>query len=223
MYGKVKLTKKQIKEDKFTAFMFNAKQQITDSWQYYVIGLVVIVLIIAASIYYVDMQAKQSVEAADIYSKGVSEFRQKSYQNALLSLQLVLDDHGNTESAKDATFLLGDINLVTQNYPEAIRYFEMYIKKYSNDKLKVASSHAGIATAKENQGQFKEAAESFVKAYTVDPKGPLVGDYYISAMRNYLEAGDVTSAQVQLDSINKNYAGTNLASSAALVFAEKSR
>ena len=223
MYGKVKLTKKQIKEDKFTTFMLTTKNQVTENWQYFAIGLVVLILAIAAVVFYIDMQSKQEIEASTLYSQGVTEFRQQSYQNALLTLQLVLDQHDGTEPAQQATFLLGDVNLRTKNYPEAIRYFEMYIKKYSNDKLKVAASHAGIATAYENQGQFQQAADEFVKASSVNEDGPLVGDYYYSAMRNFLEIGDESSAKIQYDKIMEKFEGTNLIQRAEILFAEKSK
>lgn len=223
MYGKVKLTKKQIKEDKFTTFMLSAKQQITDSWQYYVIGLVVIVLVITAVVFFVDMQKSQEKEAAQIYSQGVVEFRQANNQNALLTFQRVLDEYAGTESEQLATYMLGDTNLKQRNYSEAIRFFEMYISKYSQNKLKTAASYAGIATALENQGQFADAAEKFIAAYNVDTDGPLVGDYLMSAMRNYLAVGDIDSAKIYYDDINDKFSGTNLATRAELLFAEKSK
>lgn len=223
MYGKVKLTKKQIKEDKFTGFMLSAKQQFTDSWQYYLIGFVVIVLIVSAFVFYQDMQEAQTNEASNVYAQGVVEFRQTTYQNALLSFQRVLDEYSGTESEQFATYMLGKTNLQLRNYSESVRFFEMYISKYSDDKLKAAASYAGIATANENQGQFAEAAAKFVSACDVDSKGPLVGDYSFSAMRNYLEVGDVASAETQYNFINENFANSNLSARATLLFAEKSK
>ncbi len=223
MYGKVKLTKKQIKEDKFTTFMLSAKQQITDSWQYYVIGLVVIILVITAVVFFLDMQNTQRNEAAQIYSQGVSEYRQSNNQNALLTFQRILDEYSGTESEQLATYMLGNTNLNQRNYSEAIRYYEMYISKYPQDKLKTAASYAGIAAALENQGQFAEAAQKFVSAYNVDTNGPMVGDYLISAMRNFLAVGDIASAEIYYKAITDDFSGTNLATRAEFLFAEKSK
>ena len=223
MYGKVKLSKKQIKEDKFTTLMLSAKQQFTDSWQYYAIGFVVVILIIAAVVFYQDMQESQSKEAANIYAQGVVEYRQTNYQNALLTLERVINEYGGTESALAAMYMMGSSNLMTRNYPEAQRYFEMYISKNSSDKLKTAASYAGIATSFENQGMYAEAGAQFVAASKVEDEGPLEGDYHYSAMRNFLAASDFTSAQVEYDYILENYATTNIVIRAKLLFAEKKK
>jgi len=223
MYGKVKLTKKQIKEDKFTTFMLTAKQQVTDSWQYYVIGFVAFVLVIAAIIFFIDMQKKQALEASNVYSSAVAEYRQKSYQSALLSLQTLLDEHGGTEAAQNATYLSGQINLETQNYPEAIRFFEIYVSKFSADKLKSAASLAGIATALENQGQYDQASAKFEEAIAVDTEGPAVGEYHLDAMRNLLALGKIDAATVHYDYIKENFKGSRLEKNAALLFGEKSK
>ncbi len=223
MYGKVKLTKKQIKEDKFTHFMLTAKQQVTDSWQYYVIGFVVIVLAISAIVFFVDMQEKQAIEGSSLYSKAVVEYRQKSYQSALLSLQTVLDNHGGTEAAQNATYLSGKINLETQNYPEAIRFFEMYTSKFAADKLKSAASLAGIATALENQGKYDEASTKYEEAIAIDTDGPSAGEYHFDAMRNLLLLGKTDAAKTHYEYIKDNLAGSRLEKNAALLFGEKSK
>ncbi len=223
MYGKVKLNKRQIKEDKFTTFMLSTKQQVTDSWQYYVIGFVVIILVISAIVFFQDMQKTQSSDAANLYAKGIVEFRQSNYQNAVLNLQQVLDDYAGTESVELATYMLGKTNLRLRNYPEAIRFFEMYISKYSDDKLKTAASLAGIATAIENQGQLAEAAAKFAEATEAFPDGPLAADYHFSAMRDYLETGDIASAEIHFKSITENFPGSSLVARSTLLFAEKSK
>jgi len=223
MYGKVKLSKKQIKEDKFTTFMLNAKQQLSDSWQYYAIGFVVIVLIVSAVIFFQDMQKTQEIEAANIYSQGVANFRQTKYQEALLTFQRITDEHAGTESAQHATYMQGKTNLMLRNYTESQRFFELYISKYSSDKLKLAAAYAGIATGLENLGQSAEAAEKFVAACNVDLNGPLVGDYHLSAMRNFLAVDDVASAQSHFETIKDNFAGSNLETRATLLFAEKKK
>ncbi len=223
MYGKVKLSKKQIKEDKFTTFMLTAKQQFTDAWQYYAIGFVVVILIVSAVVFFQDMQESQAKEAADVYAQGVVEYRQTNYQNALLTLERVINEFGGTEPALMATYMMGKTNLMTRNYPEAQRYFEMYISKKSSDKLRTAASYAGIATGLENQGKYAEAGAQFVAATKVDENGPLVGDYHFSAMRNFLAAADFAAAQIEYDYILENYATTNIETRAKLLFAEKKK
>lgn len=221
MYGKVKLSKRQIKEDKFTSFMLSSKQQFQDNWQFYVIGVVVVILIIAGFVYFQNMKVSNELEAADIYSQGVAEFRQGNYQLSITSLNRVLDDFSGTESAEYATYLLGKANLETRNYTEAVRYFESYLTSFKTDKNTRAASLAGIATALENQGQYANAAVKFVEAFNENPDGPLVGDYLISSMRNYLDAGNTSQASTQLAKIEEMFAETDLAKRAQRNYTEK--
>ena len=222
MYGKVKLSKRQIKEDKFTSFMFHAKEQLTNNWQFYLIGLVVVVLLVVAVTYYQGSKASNRTEAANQFSDALANYRNGNNQVAILGLQNVLDNYSGTKMAEQATLLLANINYETKNYPEALRYYQMFVDKYKANRLDLASSLAGIASCQENQGNYLDAAKQFEAAYAAYPDGPLAGDYQLAAMRDYLAAGEVDKARSNLDYIKKNLAGTDVERRAIRMFEEKS-
>lgn len=220
MYSKVKLSKRQIKEDKFTTFMLSSKYQIQENWQFYAIGALVVILAIVGIVYYFNYSAQQSQVAAERYATAAGEYRSGNSQVAILSFQQILDEFSGDPVAEQATFMLGKVNLEVRNYPEAVRYFEMYLDKYRENRLNRAAAQAGIATAEENQANHVAAAERFQQAVDAYPGGPLAGDYHLGAMRNYLLAGDVESARPHLEKIEQDFAGTPLAQRATRVFYE---
>ena len=222
MQSKVKLTKRQIKEDKFTTYMLEAKDRFTDNWQFWVIGAVIVILAVIAVSYYSTSQANKAVEAADKYGRAMMEYRNGQSQIAILSLNQIMEDYGSTAVAKKATFQLGVISYESKNYPEATRYFEQYLSSYRDNPLDRAAALAGIAASEENQGNFGAAAEKFDNAVAEYSDGPLVGDYLLGAMRSHLMNGDVASAQARLDKINSDFAGTDLARRAVRLFNERS-
>ncbi len=222
MYGKVKLSKRQIKEDKFMTFMLNAKHELLEHWQYYIIGVAVIVLIVVATVFYFNSQETHRQEASEKYSRALIDYRSGSDQVALLSLSQVVSDYPDTKVAQQATFLLAKINYESQNYPEALRYFESYVAEYKDDALQRASALGGIAACYENQANYIEAARRFAVAAGEYPDGPLAGDYHLAAMRDFLLAGDVESARTHLDILKEKFEGTTLVRQAARLFAEKS-
>ena len=61
MQSKMKLTKRQVKEDRFTTFMLTSKDKLQgefeDNWQYYVIGFAVVVVLIWALAWQFDRQS----------------------------------------------------------------------------------------------------------------------------------------------------------------------
>lgn len=223
MYGRTKLTKRQIKEDKFTIFMLKAKNQVLDNWQYLVVGLVVVILAVTGTVYYFNSRQAQKQEAASRFARALMDYRSGNNQVAIMGLNQVVEEYGGDEVTEYAVFLLGNINYEIRNYPEAIRYFELYLLKYRQSRFNRAASLAGIASSLENQGQYREAAEKFVAAYNEYPNGPMIGDYQVSAMRNFLEVGEVDQAKTYLELITNEFDDTDLADRAVRLFSEKSR
>ena len=221
MQNKVKISKRQLKEDKFTTFMLDSKDRLMETWQFWVIGLVGIVLVVAAVIYYTSSQSTQAAEASDKYANAVMDYRNGSSQIAILSLTQVVDDYGSSEVAEQATFLLGKINYDTKNFAEATRWFERYVARYKDNKLDRAAAYAGLGAAQEEQGNFGPAAAHFEEAVKAYVGGPLAGDYMTSAMRNYLQGGEMAKAQEKLDQIQQEFPNSEIAQRALRLFNEK--
>ncbi len=219
--GKVKLTKRQIKEDKFTTFVLSSKQQLQDNWQFLAIGAVIVILLIVAVVYYFDSKANAVNEAALDYAKAVGEYRSDNKLVASNMLQQIITDNKNNQITEKSTFMLGSINFDMRNFTEAIRYWEQYAAQYKTNNLSVSAAYAGIAASHENQGQYVQGAEFYQKAIEAYPDGPLEGDYYVGSMRNYLLAGNKENAKEQLDILSKKFEDTDLYVRAARYYGEK--
>ncbi|MBN1211263.1 MAG: tetratricopeptide repeat protein [candidate division Zixibacteria bacterium] len=223
MQNKVKLSKRQIKEDKFTTFMLESKQKFQDNWQFYVIGIVGVILVIAAVAYYINSQATKEEESAYKFARALLDYRNGNNQIAILSLNQIVDDYGSSTVAREATFMLGQVNYENKNYAEAIRFFEKYSREYRDDKYYLAAALAGIAASYENQGSYTEAGQKFADACEAFPDGPLYGDYQLGAVRNFVKADNFENARAHLDIILDKYKGTAVAIKAERMFYEKGR
>jgi len=221
MQGKVKITKRQIKEDKFTTFMLTARDEVTANWQFIVVGVVVVVLAVVAVMYYIDSQQVRKVEAGQLFAQTLVDYRSGDRQVAILGFTEIIDNYGSDDVAEESTYLLGKLNFIDRNYPEATRYYEMYLSKYKGNLLNRAASLAGIAAAHENQGEYTQAASKFLEAANEYPTGPLAGDYQFSAMRSFLESGDIAAARERLEFIQKEWDGTEWSVRGVRLFHEK--
>ncbi|MEW6049639.1 MAG: tetratricopeptide repeat protein [Candidatus Zixiibacteriota bacterium] len=221
MQNKVKLTRRQIKEDKFATFMLASKDRIMDNWQFYVIGAIVVVLLVVAVTYFIQTRGSSTIEAGTKLANALMDYRQGNNQVAILGLNQVVEDYSSDPAAEQATFLLGKVNFAQRNYPEAIRYYDMYLAKYKDNQLYRAAALAGIAACQENQGNYSEAAAKYLAAFEAYSDGPLAGDYNLSAMRCYLNIGDDAKAKARLDDISTRYKGTEIVSRALELYAEK--
>jgi outer membrane protein assembly factor BamD (BamD/ComL family) len=208
MQGKVKIKKRQIKEDKFTTFMLTAKDRVIENWVPYAVGVLAVVVAIVAVIYYFNSQEATARDASERYSEAVTEYRNGNEESAILTLQSVINDYGGSRTGEQATYMLARIHLLGRNYPEAMRYFETYLDKYKDNPLHRAASLAGIAVSYENQGEPALAAENFEKAIAAYPTGPNVADYHLGAMRNFLQTGDEEAAREHMRILQEEFAGT---------------
>lgn len=221
MQSKVKLTKRQIKEDKFTTFMLGARRQFQENWQFYAAGVLGLLLIIFAVSWYINDRAAHQAEAEAKFARAVMDYQAGDNQVALLGFDQLLNEYGSTDVAEQATYLLGNIHLSNKNYEDAIHYFEIYLERYPDDLLNRAAAQAGIAAAQEDLGNYAEAAEAFAKASEMHPEGPLAADYELGALRNFLNVGDLEAAEAHYNTIAEKYADTNPGRSAIILYNEK--
>lgn len=226
MQSKMKLTKRQVKEDRFTTSMLTLKDrmqdELEDKWQYYVIGLAVVVVLVWALIWQSDRQAAEEAAGAEAFSQAESNYLVGGdRQVAILEFGQIVDEYDGSAEAGRATFMLGNLNLQTRNYSEAIRYYQTYLNEFASEDADRAAAEAGIAAANEDQGLYAEAAQGFMKAIAAAPDGALAPDYQLGAMRNFLANGDLASAQARLDELLENQDGTDWAKQGQRMMAEK--
>jgi TolA-binding protein len=218
---KVKISKRQLKEDQFTTFMLNARHQVLEYWQFVVIGVVVLVLLVVGVVYFFNAQSQKTTEAAEKLSAALLDYRSGSITTAIAALNAVVNDYSSEPSAEFATFLLGNANLRIRNYSEATRFFEMYIAKYKSDIFHIAAAHAGVATAAENQGDYAKAADAYEAAYNEEKDGAQASDFLSGIVRNHLAAGNVDKARAYLDTLKKDFESADVTKRTIRLFAEK--
>ena len=221
MQSRVKITKRQIKEDKFTTFMLTARNQVTENWQFIVVGVVIVVLAVVAVMYYIDSQKARHEEAGRLFAQTLADYRNGNRQVAILGFAQIIENYGKDDVAEESTYLLGKLNFMDRNYPEATRHYEMYLSKYKGNLLNRAACLAGIAASHENQGEYAQAASRFLEAAEEYPTGPLAGDYQFGALRNLIESGDIAGARERLEFLQEELDGTEWSVRGVRLFHEK--
>lgn len=222
MQSKVKITKRQIKEDKFTTFMLESRRQFLDNWQFYVIGIVVIILAVAGIAYYIDSLGQKKVEAGRSMAVAMQNYRTGDVETAINNLRSIVNNYGSEDVAVRAQFLLGKINLQGRRYGEAITEFQTFLNEYPDATLlDRAAALAGIAAAHEDQAEYAQAADFYGQARDEYPKGPQASEYLLGAIRTSLAAGQFDRAEELNDQLQADFAGTRQANLGARLYAEK--
>lgn len=208
MRTKVKLKKQQIKEDKFTNFILQSREWVSDNWQIVAIAAAVIVLITAGSVYYFKMRTNKEMDAANRLSKAMADIRQKNFQVAILDLKSISDDFGG-EIGSTALFSLANAYYDSKNYDEAINTYKKYLDDYQIDDITTASALAGIAISLECKQEFLAAGDKFAEDLEKYSNSPSAADYYLGAIRNYVQGGDKQKADKMLTEMQEKFPQTD--------------
>jgi TolA-binding protein len=208
MIRNVKISKREMKEDKFTTFMLRTKDYIFEQWIYLAGGAILIIVVIIGITMIRAERIKSEKEAADIYSQAMSELLSRNYQLAIVDFKTIVDQYGSAPVSRQALFNLGNAYFTAKNYTEAITAFETYISKYKGDKFFITSAMAGIAASLAGNGDFAGAADKYREAAEKYPDFKLAGDYYLKAMTYYIRSGNVESARVIYARLGKDFEDT---------------
>jgi len=208
MKQKVKITKQQIKEDKFTTAMLQTRDWILDHWQPVALAAAAIIIVIVGIIYYAGTQETRTADGANRLSAAVSELRRENYQAAIVELNDIADQYGG-EIAATATFHLGNAYYRSKNYDEALAQFQKYFDKYHRNKLTAASALGGIAACYESKQDFEAAATGYMEAYNYYPKSPNAPEYLLGAVRNYVNLGDKMKADEIVGMLQDDFADSD--------------
>jgi outer membrane protein assembly factor BamD (BamD/ComL family) len=208
MSKNIKITKREMKEDKFTTFMLQAKDYFLERWVYFAGGLVLVLAVIVGMNLIKSNLANREAEATEILSRARSELQGKNYQLAIVDYKSIVDDYSSTDHAQKALFELGNAYFAAKNFEPARTTYQEYLDKYQDDKYFTISAMAGIAACLAGGGDPAGAADKYREAAEAFPDFDLAGEYYLKAMQFYIKSGNLGSAKVMYATIIKDFEGT---------------
>jgi outer membrane protein assembly factor BamD (BamD/ComL family) len=220
MRQNIKISKREMKEDKFTTFMLRAKDYVTENWMYFAGGLAAVIIVIGGISLIQSNQTKQENQASEIYYRAMTEYRNGNNQLAIVDFKTIVDQYSSTSRGKDAAFNLGNAYFANGSHPEAKAAFEDYLDKYSDNEYFVTSAIAGIAASLAGMGQFIEAADKYREAAEKYTDFKFAGEYYLKAMQYYIKGEQLESARVVFAKISKELKDSPIYLDAARLAAE---
>jgi outer membrane protein assembly factor BamD (BamD/ComL family) len=221
MKQNIKITKQDLKEDKFAVAMLKAKDQIVANWMFYAGGLAFLFVLVFGITFLKQEGVKKNTEATSLYNKGLSLYLNQQHEQAIVEFMSVIDDFGSAEIAEQAQFNLGNAYFGKKDFDMAISAFETYVKKYGgDDKYFTTSAIAGIAMSLESKGDPLAAAAKYQEAAERYPDFKLAGEYYLKAMKAYIAGGNLESAKEVYATMAKDLDKTSYYDDAMMVAGE---
>lgn len=208
MGTKVKITKQELKQDKFTTSMLKARGWLEDNWQVVAVVAAAVLIVIIGAVYYKSHQSSREGEGIQKYSQALNQLQTRNYQPAIIGFNDIIDNYSGDVVAR-AQFNLGNAYFESRNYQEAIAAYQRYIDKFHLDPLTTSSAVAGIAASLESQQNFADAAEKYLSAIDRYPDTPARPDYLLGAIRCFVQLGEKDKIKTQLDILEKDYPGSD--------------
>ena len=215
-----RITKKQMKEDRLVSSVFKTSEYIQKNPKPFIIGGTGAAAVIIAVLLTFWNSDKTNREATAHLVRAQLSYDQGLTNDAITEFQLVVDDYSGTSMAATACFKLAGIFFDNRNYEEAERYYKIMIDKYTDDKMKLASSAAGAAACQEQLGNRAEAGRYYKMAADFNSDVLWAPGYLLNAGRNYAAAGDLESAKSAYEAIIDNYKNSREVNTAKRSLAE---
>ena len=204
-----KITKKEIKEDKFVKFALETKAYLEENSKQVSIVLGAILIIVIGYLFYSYQHGQTMEKASALLGEAQAEYQNLNNSKAKKLLTELIDQYSGTRPANQGLLLLANIYFNENNTEEAVKYFQQFIDSYGDDDFLMASGYAGYAACLEKQKKYAEAAKYYQKAQETAPEFVEAANYLYLAALNLEDAGNFDQARELLQKIIDDYPESN--------------
>ncbi len=196
---KHRVSKDELKEDKFQEFVEKAAEFYYHNPRRFWIGVAVGILVIAGVILLIQNRPKpvRSAEAELRLMDALSNLYQGRHDYAEMALQELAAKFPRDYAGIKAHFYLGTLYFGSQEprLAEAKREFGIFLKKAKNDLLLTPAAQYGIAACEEQAGNYLQAARLYESVYRKYKDLPLVHEAVLAAGRCFRLANKLDEAE----------------------------
>ena len=203
MTAKKRITKHQMKEDRFVTSIFQIREWGELNLTYILIAFAAIVLVVFFIWFLFSQGAKKDIESYDLLGRAEIEIRNNQAQLAIIDLKKVVDDFGGSKAAALAAFKLGNVYFSQNDFENAEIAYKDYLDDYVIDDISRYSAMAGIAASLSAQGKYQEAGDKYLEVAELNSESAISENYLFSAVDSYIQANDNDGAKKAFSVLEK--------------------
>jgi len=186
--------KKNIKEDQLLTWAVRLSQWTQEHFNQVIIGVVVLVAVIAVSVFMANSRQGSSRQAVLQMSSALNLYQSADYESARGSFEQISQRYGGKDAAM-AYFFIGECALRLGTYSDGLAAYDSYLAKYKDYPAFHGSALYGKALCYEGLENYAEAASSMVALMgVVDEKDPRYLDAAFQAGEFFARAGNMEQA-----------------------------
>lgn len=200
-----KLSKKEIKEDKFVQVTMQTKAYIEENYQRVVMITVTVFAVFVLIMAWNYFQSGNEEKSVALLGNAQVEYQNLNYSKAKGFLIRLLDEYSGTDASDQGLFLMANLLYQEGKVQEAKGYYKDFIDSYSGSEILVASGLAGYAACLSSSGDIEEAAEYYERAQRKAPSFVQAPNYLYLAGLNYMKIDDSDRARELFQIIMEEY------------------
>ncbi len=196
-----RLTKKQIKEDKFLIAAAEGYEWIK---RYGIqIGLAIVIVFGFILILHKYTRSKAHRQTQAIERALTALYSNEESAGDLL--RGVISEFGGSKVAGEAEFNLGNLKYQQNDIDAAIEHYQTYIKKYADNDIILFGAYNGLGSAHENKRDFQSAVDTYSEYIKKYKKSLFIKMVKFSLARAYMLSENKEGATAAFQDIIDNY------------------
>jgi len=193
--------RKNIKEDQLVTWAVRLSQWTQEHFNQVIIGVVVLVAVIAVSVFVANSRQGSSRQAVLQVSSALNLYQSGDYEAARSSFDQVAQRYGGKDAAL-ALFYMGECYLRQAKFSDALTAYDRYLGRFKDYPTFHGAALYGKALCYEGMGNYADAAATMVTLLGVlDEKDPRYMDAAYQAGEFFAKAGDTEQAATYFNTV----------------------
>lgn len=201
----VRITKRQMKEDKLVTTTFKVTEFVQRHSRTFIIALAALAAVTAVVVFTLSSRSAKSREAAQLLGRAYLTMTMGNAELSVNDFETIVEDYGGSPSAPLATYYLADLYFRNGRYEEALKYFQLYVDGYHHNQFLTVASLVGVADSYMELGRPASAGEFYLKAFQTDTSGLEATKQLLRSGQAYLLAGEKENAKEVFQQLIDDY------------------
>ena len=217
---KHRITKHEMKEDKFVTSMMHGADYARENVQSVVVIVLVFLVLVAGVVIIKNLSSNRKEAAQTLLGLGQIAYQAGDFAESRDSLLALEERYPKSDAALVGAYLLGHIYYSSGSPDSAKIYWQRFAESEHKDEDMMLAVEAGLAGVLSDRGQFAEAARDLEKLYSDHPDYFNRQDWLYKAAMNYRAAGESDKEKELLKKFVEDYPKNPRAMEAKVFLAE---
>lgn len=207
-----RLTKKQLKQDRFLQTIYTAWAYAQDNVAVVVAGSVGVVALVVLGVRVggstIGGTERGNPEAERALSAARTQFLSGRPDAGLAALDDLRSRQGGTRAGKEATYLLANALYESGDYARALQVFQDFLRKPLHDDLMLDGARLAVAACREESGDLAAAAADYLVLWKESANPATRAQAGVAAARCAAAQGQNDRARELYQSVADAYSGS---------------